>query len=853
MRPIATFTVANNLPARISRLHDLYRNVYWTWEPAIRECLRGVDPERWHRSNHHPARMLEGIGIDALERLASDARFLENYDRAVHTLDHYCSGTGWYHRTRPESARRGETIAYLSAEYGLHESIPLYSGGLGVLSGDHTKSASDLALPFVCVGLMYQMGYFHQRLAVDGAQRESYDLNNPTHLLLQEVTDATGAPIRVHVEYPKATVTAKIWRLNVGRVPIYLLDTNIAENRLPEYRDIADHLYGGDQELRLMQEIMLGIGGLRALQALGINPTVTHSNEGHSAFLMLERTRQYMADLGLTFDEASELTAAGSVFTTHTPVPAGNDAFPAELMETYFADYRSGLGLSRDEFLGLGRVDPTALTEPFSMTVLALRMTSRRNGVSQLHGEVSRAMWKDLWTSIPPKDAPIVGITNGVHTRSWMADPMRRLYDRYLDPQWTESISSPTTWEGVNAIPANELWQTKNGLRSDLITYIHKRLTEQRAEWFSRSTTAREIGRILDPHVLTIGFARRFATYKRATLLFRDTERVLRLFTDPSRPIQLVIAGKAHPRDTPGKEFLQQVIAFIREHELESRIVFVEDYDMGVARMMTSGCDIWLNTPRRPLEASGTSGMKAAINGTLNLSIMDGWFPEGYDCTNGFAIGSGEELADIELQDEFESRLLYRTIEEEVIPAFYDRDDEGVPARWIAMQKRALLTIVPSFSADRMVQDYASRFYFPCSDRFRELYDEHAAGARALVAWKQSVRSAWPSVRILTATAHARSMMKVDQTVNVLATVSFGSLDPAHLRVEAFYGEVDPDGLVSKGTPSRLELVETQDGVATFTGSIILLHPGHAGIAVRAYPWNDLLVDAAEIDCMTWA
>jgi len=852
MRPIATFTVANNLPPRIARLHDLYRNVYWTWQPTIRECIRSVSPERWHRANHHPVRMLEGVTAADLEALSTNTEFLAKYDRAVEALDYYLSNVGWYHRVRPEDQRRGEIVAYLSAEYGLHESIPLYSGGLGVLSGDHTKSASDLALPFVCVGLMYQMGYFHQRLAVDGAQRESYDLNNPTNLLLQEVVDKAGLPVRIQVDYPKATVTAKIWRLEVGRVPIFLLDTNIAENSIPEYRDIADHLYGGDLELRIMQEIMLGIGGLRALQAMGINPTVTHSNEGHSAFLMLERTRQYMHDLGLTFDEGAELTASGSIFTTHTPVPAGNDTFPPEMMERYFSSYRQTLGLSMESFLALGRLDPANPAEDFSMTVLALKMTSRRNGVSQLHGEVSRSMWKSLWPSIPPNEAPIVGITNGVHTKSWMSDPMRSLVDRHLSSDWDESVSNPETWGPMQSIPDDELWETKNRLRADLIHYIHTRLDEQRAEWFSRSTTAREVTRILDPNILTIGFARRFATYKRATLLFRDTERAIRLFTDAKRPIQLVIAGKAHPKDTPGKAFLQQVIAFIREHELEGRIVFVEDYDMGVARMMTSGCDVWLNTPRRPLEASGTSGMKAAINGTLNISVLDGWFPEGYDGRNGFAIGTGEVLSDIELQDEFESRLLYRVLEEEVLPAFYDRDSKGIPRTWVTMQKRALMTLVPSFSSDRMVEEYARRFYFMCSDRFRTLYEERAGAARELVSWKARVRDAWSTVQIVSAKVHARSSMKVDQQVNVLAEIRCGSVDPKDLRVEAFYGDVDPDGLVTHGTATQLDMADVRDGVATFTGSVRLLKAGHAGIAVRVYPWNPLLVDTAETDLMTW-
>lgn len=851
MRPIVTFTVAHTLPSRIGRLHELCNNLYWSWNPTIREALRAVNPERWHRANHHPVRMLEATTLQEIDGLAADPAFLERYDRAIEELDRYRQSSGWYQAVRGVAAE-GEVIAYFSAEFGLHESVPLYSGGLGVLSGDHTKSASDLALPFVCVGLMYQMGYFRQRLAVDGAQLESYDLNDPTHLLLNEVIDSSGNPLRISVDYPRGVVQARIWRLDVGRVPIYLLDTNIAENTIPEYRDIADNLYGGDQEVRVMQEIMLGIGGTRALRALGIEPTVTHSNEGHSAFLMLERTRRTMEEMAMSFEEASVVVASGSVFTTHTPVPAGNDAFSEELIDRYFSSYWPQLGLTRDEFLALGRIDPTNSTENFSMTVLALKMTSRRNGVSQLHGEVSRQMWHSLWPVIPAGETPIRGITNGVHTRTWVGDHVREIFDRYLGADWTERISNPDTWLGVDQIPDEELWHVKNTMRSDLVNYIHQRLDEQQAQWYSRSNTARDIERILDPNILTIGFARRFATYKRATLLFRDTERAVRLFTDPERPIQLVVAGKAHPKDAPGKDFIRKVIEFIRDQGLESRIVFTEDYDMGVARMMTQGCDVWLNTPRRPLEASGTSGMKAAVNGALNLSILDGWFPEGYDGTNGFAIGEGEGFSDLDLQDEFESRRLYRALEEEVIPYFYTRDEAGVPRRWVAMQKNALRTMAWRFSSDRMVQDYATEFYFPSTDRYRRMTADNGEAARALVQWKHRVRGLWKDVRIVSSQIHARSAMKINQTVNVVAYVSLDGLSPSEVRLEAWYGELDRDGLVSKGTPVALEPIGVEEGLALYSGSVRLGRPGHAGIALRAFPWHPDLIDTGEMDLMVW-
>ncbi len=849
MRPVATFTVAPVFPEKLNRLHHLYENLYWTWNPTIRECLRSIDPTLWYKTNHNPLRMLQQLPHERLAELAEDQNFLKCYQEALNELDAYLNGTTWYKEQRGDQQER---IAYLSAEFGLHESIPLYSGGLGVLSGDHTKSASDLGLPVTCVGLMYQMGYFRQRLTLDGTQLETYDLNDSSTLPLKEVTGPDGKPIMIVVEYPKGPVTARIWRLDAGRVPIYLLDTNIADNTVPEYRSIADVLYGGDSETRIMQEILLGIGGLRALRAIGIEPTVTHSNEGHSAFLMLERIRVLIAELGLGFAEAAELTAAGSVFTTHTPVPAGNDVFTAEMMTKYFEGYWPGLGLNRDEFLSLGRLTPSDTNEGFSMTVLALKLASARNGVSQLHGEVSRSMWKNIWPNLPVSEAPITGITNGVHTHTWVADPMRTLFDRYLGPAWRTAISEPATWEKVSAIPDTEFWHAKQSLRHDMIAYIHHRLDDQQSEWYSRSAEGRDLERILDPEILTIGFARRFATYKRATLLFRDEKRALRLFSDPERPIQLVIAGKAHPKDLPGKEFIRKVIEFIWKNNLQGRIVYVEDYDMAVARRITQGCDVWLNTPRRPLEASGTSGMKAAINGTINLSILDGWFPEGYDGTNAFAIGDGQEFGDQENQDEFESRKLYQILEEQVIPDFYDRNDEGVPERWTARQRRALETMVGQFSADRMVKEYAERSYFTCSDRYRRLYADHGAKTRDLIGWKRFVAQGWNEVRFDGVSTDGTASPHVGQEIRVTARLVPGSLRPNDIQVQAYYGAVDPDGLVSNGVAVPLEAVGKDHDVVIYSGMVRLERAGQAGIAVRALPYHPDLVSFADMNMVKW-
>jgi starch phosphorylase len=850
MRPIVTFTVTGRLPEGLSRLTELCVNLYWSWNATIREFLRSIDPELWHATNHHPLKMLQRLTPAQLEQLAADDGFLERYRVALAELDRYLEGRNWY---GDRSLQNDNVIAYFSAEFGLHESVPLYSGGLGVLSGDHTKSASDLGLPFVCVGLMYQMGYFQQRLTLDGTQIESYEFNDPSMLPIEEVRDASGRPLRVGVEFPDAVVYAGVWKLQVGRVPVYLLDTNIRENSLSKYRDIADYLYGGDQETRIMQEIMLGIGGMRALLALGIRPTVTHSNEGHSAFLMLERARMLMEEHKLAFAEAAEIAAAGAVFTTHTPVPAGHDAFPSELVDRYFSQYWPRLGLSRDQFLSLGRVNANDPNETFSMTVLALKLTTKHNGVSQLHGEVSREMWHRLWPSFTAEEAPIAGITNGVHTLTWLSDPIAELFDRHLAKDWRQHFADEEFWKSAAEIPDDEMWQTENRLRTALITYVRRRVIERQAEMYTRSERGRDLSKILDPDALTIGFARRFATYKRATLLFRDQERAYRIFTSTDRPVQMIFAGKAHPKDQPGKEFVRSVSTFVRESGLEGKIVFLEDYDMAVARHMVQGCDVWLNTPRRPLEASGTSGMKAAINGTLNLSVLDGWFPEGYDGTNGFAIGGERQFADNEHQDEFESRQLYRVLDEGVLSAFYNRNEQGVPTDWVRMQKRSIETLLARFSAERMVREYAERFYFPCSIRYLQLVGGSGHAARELIAWKRRVRELWPAVRVVRVSTEHADTFRVGQSVPIEAQIAVGGLAPAELRVEAYTGGIDPDGMIVDGRSQQLQFAHQQDEIAMFTGTVTFDETRRTGVTVRVLPWHPDLENELEMNLVVWA
>ncbi|MBY0228163.1 MAG: alpha-glucan family phosphorylase, partial [Gemmataceae bacterium] len=671
----------------------------------------------------------------------------------------------------------GLVVAYFSAEFGIHESVPVYSGGLGVLSGDHLKSASDLGLPLVGVGLMYREGYFRQYLTADGWQQERYPENDFFNLPLLEEKDRQGRPLAVSVPMAGREVAVRVWRLQVGRVPLYLLDANIPQNA-PDDRAITARLYGGDHDTRIRQEIVLGIGGVRALRALGKEPTVCHMNEGHSAFCGLERIREMMERTGCDFATAREAVSAGTVFTTHTPVPAGNDVFVPQLVEHYFADYWPQLKLTRDEFLGLGRQNPASHDEGFGMTVLALRLANIANGVSRLHGTVSRKMWQGIWPELPDAEVPITSITNGVHTRSWVSPDLAQLFDRYLGAGWHGSPDEAAAWGRVERIPDAELWRTHERRRERLVSFARGRMKKQ---LIARGAVPGEVARAdeaLDPETLTIGFARRFATYKRGALLFANYERLLSIITSKDRPVQLIYAGKAHPRDNGGKELIKEINHFARRPELRRRVVFLEDYDMNVARYLVQGVDVWLNNPRRPLEASGTSGMKAACNGGLNFSILDGWWCEGYAQDNGFAIGAGEEYADTVYQDEVESRAILDALEQEIVPLFYARGADGVPRGWLRMMKRSIASLSPVYSTGRMVAEYATTAYLPSAERWARLSGDGLAPAKRLAAWRQAVRQGWAMVKVLGTEALGTDGLAVGGDLRVKAKVALGSLNP---------------------------------------------------------------------------
>ena len=835
MEPLATFVVSPALPERLARLRDLAYNLRWSWDHATIELFRRLDSDLWETSGHNPVRLLGTIDQARLEAAANDDGLLSHLDGVARHFDDYMAGQStWFRRTHgPVDTPQ---VAYFSAEFGLTECLSIFAGGLGVLSGDHLKSASDLGVPLVGVGLLYQQGYFRQYLNEAGWQQESYEENDFYTLPVCPARRSNGAPLTIELAFPGRTVTAQVWRAQVGRVPLYLLDTNLPINR-PEDRDITDQLYGGDLDVRIRQELLLGLGGCRALQALGLEPPVCHMNEGHSAFLALERVRCLMERHKLSFAEAREAASAGLVFTTHTPVTAGHDYFPPDLMGHYLGDYAQTLGLPWDAFLALGRENPADGGAPFCMTVLALRMAAQANGVSRLHGEVSRQMWQGLWPGVPVTETPVGSVTNGVHFSSWISLEMKQLYDRYLGPRWREEPADETVWRRVADISAEELWRTHERRRERLVAFVRRRLRTQLERRRAPLAEVEAAEEVLSSQALTIGFARRFATYKRATLLLRDPDRLARLLNDPERPVQILFAGKAHPHDEPGKELIRQIVALARRPEFRQRIVFLEDYDMAVARYLVQGCDVWLNTPRRPREASGTSGMKAAANGVLNLSVLDGWWDEAYRPDLGWAIGRAEVYADPAAQDQVEAEDLYEILEGDVVPTFYDRGNNGLPRRWIARIKASVGGLCHFFNTHRMVAEYTGRLYVPAAARCGQLAAQNWAGARALAAWKARLREAWPQVRVERVEVGDLADVQVGATVRAQARVHLGVLRPDDVAVELVVGRVDGSGeLVTVERVPMAPAGAKAKGMVRYEAGVVLRQSGRHGYTVRVLP-----------------
>ena len=843
------FTIVPRIPDRLKELLRIAMNLWWTWDPETIELFRRLDRILWERCYASPFRMLGLVPQERLLELTADEGYLAQLDRVSAKLSSYMERPTWFSQSCPKD---GVCVAYFCAEFGVSEGMRLYSGGLGILAGDHLKSASDLGLPLVGVGLMYRWGYFRQYLNADGWQGEEFPESDYSTLPIALERRPDGSPLTVELEFPGRRLQAQIRRAQVGRVPLYLLDTGLESNR-PEDRVISGHLYGGDREMRIRQEILLGIGGVRALEALGIQPTVCHLNEGHSAFLTLERIRQVMARHGVSFAVARQLVTAGNVFTTHTPVPAGIDVFPPDLMDRYFSGFYPQLGLDREAFLALGRQNPRDTNEPFSMAVLAIRLSGMTNGVSKLHGSVSRRMWAGLWPGVPVDDVPITHVTNGVHVRSWLSHDMAGLFDAYMGPSWIDHPADQSVWERVEQIPDAELWRTHERRRERLVAFARRRLRFQLERRGAPPAVREQAEEVLDPKALTIGFARRFATYKRATLLFKDPDRLIRILSDPQRPVQVIFAGKAHPADQEGKDFIRQVIHYARRPEFRNRIVFIEDYDMKVGRYLYQGVDLWLNTPRRPLEASGTSGMKATANGAINVSILDGWWEEAYNGTNGWAIGRGEEYEDAAYQDQVESQAVYQMLEGEILPMFYSRGRDGLPREWVRRMKHAMQTVCPVFNCYRMVREYTERLYLPAAQRWAALEANGLERARALAAWRERIQTHWGEIAIRSVTVDTVTPLEAGSARPVQAEISLGTLRPEDVSVVLYVGALTAEDEIGPATVAPMKVEGSpRPGLFLFSGSLQGKQTGSHGFRVRVLPAHEDLASPLMLNCITW-
>jgi len=847
MHILGRVTVTPTIPERLGRLEALVSSLYWTWDPEARSLFRRIDAERWEASGHNPVVLLRDVPQERLDACARDPEFVASYERVLARADSELAGDAW---RDPDLATLSsdKTYAYFCAEYGWHEAMALYSGGLGVLAGDHTKAASDLGVPLVGVGLWYPEGYFHQRVAADGRQEAVYERRSPGELPLVAVRDDQGARVRVHVSLFGRDVAVEAWRVDVGRVPVYLLDVDVEGNH-PDDRALLQRLYGGDQRTRIAQEMILGIAGVRLLRAIGVKPDAWHMNEGHSAFMALERSRELVAE-AMPFAQAREVVAASTVFTVHTPVAAGNDAFPFDLVGQAFGSFHGALGLRPHEFFDLGRADH-GWGPVFSMPALALRFTSARNGVAELHGDTSRRIWSDLWPAVPIEEVPIGHVTNGVHVKSWMAPEIQRLLGEVLPADWSQHLGDAAMWRTFEEVDPSRLWAVRQAIKAQSVRFLRRRVRRQLDRQEASPTALRDSGELFDPGSLTIGFARRFATYKRATLIFRDLDRLAALLNDPDRPVQLVFAGKAHPADEAGQALISAIQGLSRDPRFAGRILFLEDYDMAIGRALTRGVDVWLNNPRRPLEASGTSGQKAAMNGVLNLSVLDGWWPEGFDGRNGWAIGAPREYADEARADAADADALYALLEHEVVPTYYDRDTAGVPVAWMRRAAAAIATVTPRFNAQRMVRDYVERYYQPAAVR-GAAFQADPDLAPNLAAWRAQVAEHWSTVQL-----HARPLvdgaLRVGESVTFEATLYPHALAGSDMLVEVVYG-LERDALQRGLVRVPMQHVERQpDGGERYRVTFEPSISGRLVYGVRAMPLHAGLASPFEAHAIRWA
>ena len=845
-------TVNPQLPKRIGRINEIANNLWWSWNTDFLRLFKMIDIDLWERCNKNPVKFLKAVAQDKLEVASKDVQFLKEYDKVVTDFDGYMNSKNtWFSAKYPEN--KGDLIAYFSAEYGLDQTIAIYSGGLGILSGDHLKSASDLGIPLVAVGLLYKNGYFNQRIDKYGMQQAEYRDLDLYDLPINPVKDIDGNDLMIYIKFPRRRIYLKVWEINVGRIKLYLMDSDIDLNN-DEDRDTTARLYGGDQEMRIRQEIILGMGGVNLLRRLGLTPTIYHMNEGHSAFLNLEVIKNIIKEKQVSFEVARDIASSKTVFTTHTPVPAGNDIFPIGLVEKYFKDFWPRLGLSREEFLKLGMKPQEGLDSGFNMGIFALKIAGKKNGVSKLHGEVSRELFSDVWPHIAPSESPITYVTNGVHTCTWLAPKLKDLYNKYLIPYWQDNIHEDYVWEKIKTIPDDKLWKVHMDRKAKLIALVKENVTRRlRREGVSYDEIVEATSK-LNPEALTIGFARRFATYKRATLIFKDLERITQILNDENKPVQLIFAGKAHPADREGADLIKYIHEISMKPQFKGKIFILENYNIEISRYMVSGVDIWLNNPRRPMEASGTSGQKASVNGVVNFSVLDGWWAEGYNQKNGWSIGTNKEYSSYEEQDRADSESIYYTLENKIIPTYYDKDKDGISKGWMELMKNSIMSTGGKYSTARMLVDYTNQLYMPLCNLTKKYYND-LNKVTEYNAWKQNMYASWKDVQIEQLENNADNItVDAGTSIDVKCSVVLPNIDPGSVRVEVYYGKFLEDGTVQdvKIIPMKMDGKEEENKKYYYTAKIDLSSGGNYGYSFRVMPQNEMLLDSANMDLVKW-
>jgi len=842
-------TVVPQLPDRISKLPEIANNLWWAWNSDFLRLFQEIDIDLWNKVEKNPVKFLKLVSQSKIERMAEDPNFLKKYDRIVENFEDYMgSKDTWFHQNYPKNEK--DVIAYFSAEFGLDEVLPIYSGGLGLLAGDHLKSASDLGLPFVAVGLLYKNGYFHQKINVRGEQCSEYHNIDLYNLPINPVKDENDNDVIIDLDMGDKKIYIKIWQINVGRVKLYLMDSDIDQNP-EELKDTTLRLYGGDRDMRIRQEIVLGIGGIKTLKALGYEPRVYHMNEGHSSFLILELIYNIMQKENVSFEIAKEIATSQTVFTTHTPVPAGNDIFVIDLVEKYFKSFWPKLGLSREEFLMLGMKETEGFEQGFNMGILALKLSGKKNGVSKLHGEVSRELFSDVWPNIAQDESPIDYVTNGVHTCSWLAPRIKELYNDYLPPYWQDKIHLQTTWDKVDDIPDERLWEAHVARKQRLIKLIKENVTNRFLNNGVGYDQISEIVNKLNPKALTIGFARRFATYKRATLIFKDIARLTQILCDENRPVQLIFAGKAHPADKEGQELIKTIHEISLMPQFKGKIFLLENYNIGISRYMVSGVDVWLNNPRRPMEASGTSGEKASVNGVVNFSVLDGWWAEGYDGTNGWAIGKETDYENEEEQDKADSNSIYHILENQIIPTYYNQDRNGISKDWIRLMKNSIKTTGGKYSMARQVVDYVKKFYIPLEN----LHNEYFTDLENVIKysnWKKAISSKWESIRLDQPENIENAKLVAGSKIKAKCYVDLAGIDEENLDIQIYFGQFLENGSVKNVSTTTMKKVGEENGMNIYEGVVKLYTGGNYGYTFRVMPKHEMLLDPENMNLIKW-